>query len=256
MALCQETQKEDRHPSLPGSGVLASTLRHMRGVMEGVAHSPLVKACRAREGAQRWGTYMSLTSPPIRQYKPDYYKVHYSADIPESEVLQPQQLWSTSSFLAIAKCTPPTDFRIRNSPLRDWKGLQRASLGVINHLDWFLSTCLEDGRGGGGRSRDESKHRQYVDVLVSGGESSRPHAGSTVGWQCCLPQGRTAGRLSYCAPSQSMEPTCSQARSRRHSEWPPRIGTNSSSSRQRSSRLGGICWFSARPPSSATEGWL
>ena len=83
---------------------------------------------------------MSLTSPPIRQYRPEYYKVHYSADVPEAEVLQPQQLFSTSFFFAIAKGTPPTDFRIRHSLLRDWEGLQRASLGVINHLDWFFST--------------------------------------------------------------------------------------------------------------------
>ena len=67
MALCQETQKEDRHRSLPGSDVLASALLHPGGVLEGVAHSPLMEAGRAREGAQRWGTYMSLTSPPIRQ---------------------------------------------------------------------------------------------------------------------------------------------------------------------------------------------
>ena len=140
MALCHETQKEDRHPSLSGSGVLGSALRHTAGVLGGVAHSPLVEAGRARESAQRWGTYMSLTSPPIRQYRPEYYRVHYSADVPEAEVLQPQQLYSTSSFLAIAKGTPPTDFRIRHSLLRDWEGLQRASLGVINHLDWFLST--------------------------------------------------------------------------------------------------------------------
>ena len=141
MALCHETQKEDRHPSLPGSGVLGSALRHTEGgVLGGVAHSPLVEAGRARESAQRWGTYMSLTSPPICQYRPEYYKVHYSADVPEAEVLQPQQLYSTSSFLAIAKGTPPTDFRIRHSLLRYWEGLQRASLGVINHLDWFLST--------------------------------------------------------------------------------------------------------------------
>ena len=140
MALCHETQKEDRHPSLSGSGVLGSALRHTAGVLGGVAHSPLVEAGRARESAQRWGTYMSLTSPPIRLYRPEYYRVHYSADVPEAEVLQPQQLYSTSSFLAIAKGTPPTDFRIRHSLLRDWEGLQRASLGVINHLDWFLST--------------------------------------------------------------------------------------------------------------------
>ena len=106
MALCHETQKEDRHPSLSGSGVLGSALRHTAGVLGGVAHSPLVEAGRARESAQRWGTYMSLTSPPIRQYRPEYYRVHYSADVPEAEVLQPQQLYSTSS-LAIAKGTPP-----------------------------------------------------------------------------------------------------------------------------------------------------
>ena len=39
MALCHETQKEDRHPSLSGSGVLGSALRHMAGVLGGVAHS-------------------------------------------------------------------------------------------------------------------------------------------------------------------------------------------------------------------------
>ena len=31
MALCHETQKEDRHPSLLGSEVLGSTLRHTEG---------------------------------------------------------------------------------------------------------------------------------------------------------------------------------------------------------------------------------
>ena len=141
MALCQETQREERHPSIPSSGLLSSALRFTGGgVMEGVSHSSLVEAGRARESAQRWGTYMSLTSPPIRQFKAEYYRIHYPAEVPEAEVLQPQQLWTTSSFLAIAKGAPPTDFRIRNSLLRDWEGLERASLGVINHLDWFLST--------------------------------------------------------------------------------------------------------------------
>ena len=71
MALCQETQREERHPSIPSSGVLSSALMFTGGVMEGVAHSPLTEAGRAREGAQRCGTYMSLTSPPLRQFKPD-----------------------------------------------------------------------------------------------------------------------------------------------------------------------------------------
>ena len=55
-------------------------------------------------------------------------------------MLQPQQLWSASSFQAIAKGTTPSAFRIRNSLLRDREGLERSSLGVINHLYWFLST--------------------------------------------------------------------------------------------------------------------
>ena len=83
---------------------------------------------------------MSLSTPPIRQYKGEFYKIHYDPEVPEGEVLQPQQLWSTSSFQAIAKGTTPSEFRIRNSLLRDWEGLERSSIGVINHLDWFLST--------------------------------------------------------------------------------------------------------------------
>ena len=43
---------------------------------------------------------------------------------------------------------------------------------------------------------------------------------------------------SSCAASQSGEQTCSQAKSRRHSVWHPTIGTNSSSSKHRSSRAG------------------
>ena len=140
MAMCQETTREERNPSLPGSGVLTSALRHTGSVLQGVAHSPLTEAGRAREGAQRWGTYMSLSTPPIRQYKGEFYRIHYDPEVPEGEVLLPQQLWSASSFQAIAKGTTPSEFRIRNSLLRDWEGLERSSLGVINHLDWFLST--------------------------------------------------------------------------------------------------------------------
>ena len=61
----------------------------------------------------------------------------------------------------------------------------------------------------------------------------------SAGKACWTPQCLTGLGLSSCTASQSVEPTGSQARSRRHSEWPPKIGTNGSSSRQRSSRLGG-----------------
>ncbi len=44
MCQCTMTQKEDRHPPLPGSGVSGSALRHTRGVLGGVTHSPLAEA--------------------------------------------------------------------------------------------------------------------------------------------------------------------------------------------------------------------
>ena len=81
--MCHETTKEERNPPLPGSGVLTSALRHTGRVLQGVAHSPLTEAGRAREGAQRWGTYMSLSMPPIRQYKGEFYKIHYDPAVPE-----------------------------------------------------------------------------------------------------------------------------------------------------------------------------
>ena len=146
MALCQETQRKERYPSIPSSGVLSSAVRFTGGDGGGVT---LTEAGRAREGAQRWGTYMSLTSSPLRQFKPEYYRIHYPAEAPAAEVLQPQQLWTTSSFLAIAKGAPPTEFRIRNSLLRDWEGLERASLGVINTPRFVSLHRLEDGVDGG-----------------------------------------------------------------------------------------------------------
>ena len=185
MALCHETQKEDRHPSFSGSGVLGSALRHTAGVLGGVAHSPLVE-----ESAQRWGTYMSLTSPPIRQYRPEYYRVHYSADVPEAEVLQPQQLYSTSSFLAIAKGTPPTDFRIRHSLLRDWEGLQRASLGVINHLDWFLSTVWKMV----GTVEVEPQMRANIDNMLTSSSVAVNHLAHVCRLDCWLAMRPSAGK--------------------------------------------------------------
>ena len=62
MALCQETQREERHPTILSSGLLSSALRHTGGVMEGVSYSPLAEAGRASEGAQRWG-YIQAVCP-------------------------------------------------------------------------------------------------------------------------------------------------------------------------------------------------
>ena len=121
--MCHETTKEERNPPLPGSGMLTSALRHTGSVLQGVAHSPLTEAGRAREGAQRWGTYMSLSTPTIRQYKGEFYRIHYDPEVPDGEVLQPQQLCSTSSFQAIAKGTTPSEFGISYYGIgKGWRG--------------------------------------------------------------------------------------------------------------------------------------
>ena len=168
-----------------------------------------------------------LTSPPIPRYKPVYYKVHYSADILEAEVLQPQQLWSTSSFLAIAKGTPPTDFRIRNFLLRDWEELQRASLGVINLLEWFLSTVWKMVVA----VEIDPEMRANIDNMLTSSSVAVNHLAlmqasnfwlamlPSAGKDCWTPQFLTGLGLSSCSASQSVEPICSQARSRRHSEY-------------------------------------
>ena len=44
-----------------------------------------------------------------------------------------------SSAEAITRQSVPSEVRVKMSQLHDWEMLARAtSLGVINHLDWFL----------------------------------------------------------------------------------------------------------------------
>ncbi len=118
---------------------MANAARHVTGVVAGVSRSPLAEEGRAREDAQRWGTHVSLSSPAIRQFKPDYYRVHYTDDIPEDERISPFEL--VNSFC----CTDfeegyPADFRVKAVQMRDWEAMSRASLGILNHLDWFMSS--------------------------------------------------------------------------------------------------------------------
>ena len=108
MALCRRCSGRSGILPFPAPGCSRALCGLLGG--DGVSQSPVVEAGHAREGAQRWGTYMSLTCPPLRQFKAEYYRIHYPA-----EVSQPQQLWTTSSFLAITQWAPPTEFRIRNS---------------------------------------------------------------------------------------------------------------------------------------------
>ena len=136
----QGNTKEDKTPVLPLSGVMENAARHVTGVVTGVSRSPLAEEGRAREDAQRWGTHVSLSSPSIRQFKPDYYRVHYPDDIPEDERIYPHSNWSTASAAQISKKGYPADFRVKAAQMRDWEAMSRASLGILNHLDWFMSS--------------------------------------------------------------------------------------------------------------------
>ena len=69
--------------------------------------------------------------------------MHYPADIPEEDRLHPNTLWSTSASASVLKRAAPTEVKVRVSQLRDWEGVTRASLGVINHLDWFVASVFQ-----------------------------------------------------------------------------------------------------------------
>ena len=44
-----------------------------------------------------------------------------------------------ASAAQISKKGYPADFRVKAVQMRDWEAMSRASLGILNHLDWFLS---------------------------------------------------------------------------------------------------------------------
>ena len=132
--------KEEKTPALPLSGAMANAARHVTGVVVGVSRSPLAEEGRARENAQRWGTHVSRSSPAIRQFKPNYYRVHYQDDIQEDERIYPHSNWSTASAAQISKKGYPADFRVKAVQMRDWEAMSRTSLGILNHLDWFMSS--------------------------------------------------------------------------------------------------------------------
>ena len=117
----QGNTKEEKSSTLPLSGVMANAARHVTGVVTGVSRSPLAEEGRAREDAQRWGTHVSLSSPAIRQFKPDYYRVHYPNDIPVDERIYPHSNWSTASAAQISKKGYPVDFRVKAVQMRDWE---------------------------------------------------------------------------------------------------------------------------------------
>lgn len=139
-SLYQARHKEERYVALPQSGALTNSFRQINGAIKGVARSPLSPAGRVKEDAQKWGTHVSLTTPVLRQYRSEYYQITHSESLPMEERVFPSTPWSVSSADSITRQAVPAEVRVKMTQLRDWEMLARASLGVVNHLDWFLGS--------------------------------------------------------------------------------------------------------------------
>ena len=124
---------------------MTNAIHQVKSTIRGLTHSPLDPPGRACEDAQKWGHHVSLSSPSIPQYRAEYYRIHHPADISEDDRLHPHTLWSTSA--SALKRAAPTEVKVRVSKLRDWEGITRAGLGVINHLDWFVTLVYQVIKG-------------------------------------------------------------------------------------------------------------
>ena len=138
-SLYQARHKEERYVALPQSGALTNSFRQINGAIKGVARSPLSPAGRVKD-AQKWGTHVSLTTPVLRQYRSEYYQIAHSESLPIEERVFPSTPWSVSSADSITRQSVPAEVRVKMTQLRDWEMRARASLGVVNHLDWFLGS--------------------------------------------------------------------------------------------------------------------
>ena len=134
------TGREERFLSLPQSEVLTRAIQYVNSILRGGQVGQAEDGGRVRESAQRWGANMSLTHPPIRQFKSEFYRIHHDPSLPEGERLQPHIPWTTTDATLVSKKGYPAEFRVRASQLKDCEMLQRAGLGMTNHLDWFIST--------------------------------------------------------------------------------------------------------------------
>ena len=93
---------------------------------------------REREGGRpEMGHHVSLTNPVLRQYHSEYYQIAHPESLPVEERVLPSTPWSVSSADSITTQSVSSEVRVKITQLRDWEMLARASLGVVNHLDWF-----------------------------------------------------------------------------------------------------------------------
>ena len=76
----------------------------------------------------------------LRQYRSEYYQIAHSESLPMEERVSLSTPWSVSSADSITRESMPSEVRVKMTQLRDWEMLARASLGVVNHLDWFIGS--------------------------------------------------------------------------------------------------------------------
>ena len=66
--------------------------------------------------------------------------IAHSESLPMDERVFSSTPWSVLSADSITRQSVPAEVRVKMMELRDWEMLARASLGVVNHLDWFLGS--------------------------------------------------------------------------------------------------------------------
>ena len=117
VAMSKAPARTERYKSLPQAVAVTNCIHHMNSTIR-VTHSPLDPPEHMCEDAQKWGNHVSLSSPSIRQYRAEYYRMHYLADVPEEDRLHPHTLWSTSASASVLKRAAPREVKVRVCQLR------------------------------------------------------------------------------------------------------------------------------------------
>ncbi len=112
--------RDERYVSLPHSELVTRALQHANGLLRGgqAGQTPGDEG-RVGEGEQRWGANMPLTHPPIRQFRPEFYRIHHADSIPEGERFYPHTPWTTTSAPLVSNRGYAGEFSVKASQLKD-----------------------------------------------------------------------------------------------------------------------------------------
>ena len=96
----------------------------------------------AEGGSHRYGDFGVILGglSPRGRARVEDVPGYCELSIPEGERLQPHIPWTTPDATLVSKKGYPSEVKVRASQLKDCEMLQRAGLGMTNHLDWFIST--------------------------------------------------------------------------------------------------------------------